>query len=247
MKIPKTIHYCWFGGGEKSDLMKKCIESWNKVMPEYEIIEWNESNFYSENRYFNEALELKKYAFASDYARLKIIYEHGGVYLDTDVEVLKDLTPILDKGDFMAMEKTCNVATGLGFAAEKNNEVVGRLLQDYDNISFVTEEGYDNMPCPQRNTLALKEYNFQPKQVIQQIKNVIIYPSDYFCPMNYDTGEINLTENTYTIHHYAYSWASEDSKKLLEVKRKIFNKFPPKFARLIFNIYNKLTRIFKKR
>ena len=193
IEIPKKIHYCWFGGNEKSDLMKKCIESWKSVLPEYEIIEWNEEKFYSDNRYFQEALRMKKYAFASDYARLKIILDHGGVYLDTDVEVLKDLTPILENGGFLALETTNNVATGLGFAAEKGNEVIKKILDSYSEIPFITEKGIDNMPCPQRNTQVLKEeYGFKTSQIIQKVGNITIYPSDYFCPMNYDTGKVEI-------------------------------------------------------
>ena len=247
MQIPKKIHYCWFGRGEKNDLMKTCIESWKSMMPDYEIIEWNEDNFCSDNRYFNEALAMKKYAFASDYARLKIIYDNGGLYLDTDVEIIKDLTPILNNGPFMALETSNNVATGLGFYAEKNNELVGEILHSYDKIPFVTENAIDNTPCPQRNTLVLKQYGFQYKQIVQKIKNVTIYPAEYFCPMNYDTAKIHTTKNTYTIHHYSYSWADEDSKKLLEVKRKIFKILPSKLAQFVFNVYNKLTRGLKKK
>ena len=242
-EIPKKIHYCWFGGGEKSDLMKKCIKSWKDKMPTYEIIEWNESNFVSDNQYFRQALEMKKYAFASDYARLKIVYEEGGVYLDTDVEIIKDLTPILANGGFMALETSNNVATGLGFAAEKGNEIVGKILDSYKDIPFITKQGIDNMPCPQRNTLSLKECGFCPKQVIQKIENITIYPSEYFCPMDYDTGKITLTNNTYAIHHYSYSWADEESKEILEIKRKIFGVFPKKIAQLVFNVVNKVRKI----
>ena len=93
-EIPKIIHYCWFGKNEKPEIVKKCIESWKKYMPDYEIFEWNENNFLDTNTYFNEALSMGKYAFASDFARLKIVYENGGIYLDTDVEIIKSLDDI---------------------------------------------------------------------------------------------------------------------------------------------------------
>lgn len=247
IKVPKKIHYCWFGGGEKTELMNRCIESWKTMMSDYEIIEWNESNFISDNQYFQQALQMKKYAFASDYARLKIIYEEGGIYLDTDVEVIKDLTSILAFGGFMAMETSNNMNTGLGFAAERGDEIVGKILESYKDIPFITDKGIDSMPCPQRNTAVLKEYGFKAEPTIQKIKDITVYPPEYFCPMNYDTGELHLTENTYTIHHYAYTWADENSKKLLEIKRKIFNKFPPKTAQFVFNVYNKLARMFGRK
>ena len=118
--IPKIIHYCWFGRGAKSDLMQKCISSWKMFMPNYKIIEWNEDNVdFKANTYLEEAYELKKYAFMSDYVRLKVIYEYGGIYLDTDVELLKSLEPILKKGGFFSFEREQTIATGLGFAAER--------------------------------------------------------------------------------------------------------------------------------
>lgn len=246
MEIPKIIHYCWFGGGELTDLAKKCIASWKRFCPDFEIVEWNEKNFFSDNQYFQEALSRGMFAFASDYARLKIIYDEGGIYFDTDVEIIKDISPLLDEQGFLAMESRDRVNTGLGFAAEKGNEIVGKLLASYDGIPFVVNGVIDKTPCPRRNTQVLKECGFQPKLIIQDLKNLKVYPPEYFCPMNCDTGKINLTKNTFTIHHFSYSWADEESKKIVEIKRKLFRVFPPKVAQFLFNIINKIRRIFKR-
>ncbi len=245
-EIPKVIHYCWFGKNEKPEIVIRCIESWKKYMPDYEIIEWNEDNFIDDNTYYREALSMGKYAFASDFARLKIVYENGGVYLDTDVEIIKNFEHILETGGFLGFENTKNVATGIGFAAPRHDETILHLLNSYEGISFLTNNGFDNMPCPQRNTKSLVELGLEQNGKMQKIGALTIYPKDYFCPVDYDTGKTNLTANTVSIHHYGYSWADKDDKKLLDIKRKIFRIFPPKLAQFVFNVVNKIRRIFKK-
>ena len=134
MSIPKVIHYCWFGKGEMPKLAKKCIKSWKKYCPDYEIICHNEDNFDCfQNRYMSEAYQAKKWAFVSDYARLKIIYDNGGIYLDTDVEIIKPIDDLLRNKGFMGFDEKGIVATGLGFGAEKGNEIIGEFLKDYNN------------------------------------------------------------------------------------------------------------------
>ncbi len=143
--IPKVIHYCWFGGGEKSRLMKKCIKSWKKYCPDYEIIEWNEDNFDVNGIEFTKgAYNAKKWAFVTDYARLDIIYKHGGIYLDTDVELLKPLDELLKYKGFFGFEEMGMVNTGVGFGAEKGNLLVKQMRDDYNNDVY----SKDSETCP---------------------------------------------------------------------------------------------------
>lgn len=141
MSIPKIIHYCWFGGGAISPENRKCMESWKKYCPDYKIIEWNDQNFdISTNRYAQQAYEAKKYAFVSDYVRLAVLYEYGGIYLDTDVELVRPLDELLELPGFMGFQTNNEVATGLGFGARKGNSVVQALLRDYDALDFYSRK-----------------------------------------------------------------------------------------------------------
>ena len=162
MSIPKIIHYCWFGGGPISPESRKCIESWKKYCPDYKIIEWNEQNFeISQNRYAQQAYEAKKYAFVSDYVRLAVLYEYGGIYLDTDVELVRPLDELLEHKGFIGMEhsapspygRTLLVNTGSGVGAEPGCEMIGKMLAAYRNAAFVQETGEPDLrTCTQRDT-----------------------------------------------------------------------------------------------
>ena len=235
MSIPKVIHYCWFGKGKMPKLANKCIKSWKKYCPDYKIICHNEDNFdMTQNRYLNEAYKAGKWAFVSDYARLKIIYDNGGIYLDTDVELIKPIDDLLLTKGFMGFDEKGIVATGLGFGAEKGNEIVSDFLKDYDNIPFVLPDGsYDLTPCPDRNTEALKRLGMDIKNTNQTFRDITFLPDEYLCPMNYYTGKKTITENTYSIHHYSASWTSVVTKRTTRIKRiigvrlydKIYGKF----------------------
>ena len=235
MSIPKIIHYCWFGKGELPKLAKKCIKSWKKYCPDYEIICHNEDNFdLNQNRYLSEAYKAGKWAFVSDYVRLKVIYDNGGIYLDTDVELIKPIDDLLSNEGFMGFDEKGIVATGLGFGAEKGNEIVAEFLKDYDNISFILPDGsYDVTPCPDRNTEALKRLGMDITNTNQNFKGVTFFPDEYFCPMNYYTGKKTITKNTYSIHHYSASWTSKVTKRTTRIKRiigvKMYNKIYGKF------------------
>ena len=239
MSIPKVIHYCWFGKAEMPKLTKKCIKSWEKYCPDYEIICHTEENFdITQNRYMREAFEAKKWAFVSDYARLKIIYDNGGIYLDTDVELIKPIDELLKNKGFMGFDEKGIVATGLGFGAEKGNEIIGEFLKDYDNLPFVMTDGsYDLTPCPDRNTEALKRLGMDVDIKNQTFMDVEFLPCDYLCPMDYYTGKKNITQNTYSIHHYSASWTSDVTKRTTMIKRiigtnlynKLYGKFLHKF------------------
>ena len=187
MSIPKIIHYCWFGGGPISEADRKCMESWKKYCPDYKIIEWNEQNFeISANRYAQQAYEAKKYAFVSDYARLAVVYEYGGIYLDTDVELVRPLDELLELPGFMGFQNNNEVATGLGFGACKGNPVVQALLRDYDALDFIKADGsVDLTPCPERNTKVLQTLGVRVDGTRQSIAEMEIFPAEYFCPMEF--------------------------------------------------------------
>lgn len=228
MNIPKKIHYCWFGGNPLNDLGKKCLESWKKFFPDYEIIEWNESNFdVNCCQYVKEAYEAKKWAFVSDYARFKILYEQGGVYFDTDVEVIKSFDKILEKGSYMGSErKTASINPGIGFAVEAGHPFIKELLDDYDKSSFKKEDGsLDLTTIVDRTTAFLKVHGLEDKNEIQTVAGITIYPVDYFCPIDMETGKLTITENTCSIHRYAASWVDDYSKfrgKVYKIIRRCF-------------------------
>lgn len=202
--IPKKIHYCWFGRGELTAKSKKCIESWKKYCPDYEIIEWNEDNFdIYQNEYTKKVYNEKKYAFLSDYVRLKVVYEYGGIYLDTDVEIIKPLDNLLDNKAYFGFEINEYVNTGLGFGAEKGNRAVEVLLKEYDILLDGTK---DVIGCPQLNTKGLVKLGLLRNGQLQQLPGCIVYPADYFNPYDDPTGRLKKTKNTYSIHWYAKSW-----------------------------------------
>ena len=235
MSIPKVIHYCWFGRGEMPRLAEKCIKSWKEKCPDYEIICWNEDNFdLTQNEYMRQAYEARKFAFVSDFVRLKVIYDHGGIYLDTDVELLKSLDPLLQNKAYMGFDEKGIVATGLGFGAEKGNSILGEFLKDYEDISFILPDGsYDLTPCPDRNTRTLKELGMDLNVHSQTFMDTVFLPQDYLCPMDYYTGKKAITKNTYSIHHYNASWTSPVTKRTTFVKRiigvKMYDKLYGKF------------------
>ena len=213
--IPKKIHYCWFGGNPLNDLGKKCYETWKKYFPDYEIIEWNESNFDVHCcKYVEEAYEAKKWAFVSDYARFKVIYEQGGVYFDTDVEVINQMDDILSRGAYMGSErKFMCVNPGIGFAVEPRHPFIKELLDDYEKSSFVKEDGsLDLTTIVDRTTKFLKSHGLEDANEIQTVAGITVYPVDYFCPIDMDTGKLEITENTRSIHRYAASWVDDYSK-----------------------------------
>lgn len=229
MSIPKIIHYCWFGENPLPELAQKCITSWKKYCPDYEIKEWNESNFdLNCCDYVQEAYGAKKWAFVSDVARLSIVYQYGGVYLDTDVELLKPLDKLLEMPAFFGAEADSLINTGLGFGAEKGNNIVRALLDDYSGLHFRKEDGtFDTTACPKRNTCVFEKagYSTSEKQ-IWCTKDATVFPPEYFCPVNYKTGHTEITPLAYSIHHYSESWLSEQEKYHVRLTRKITNTVP---------------------
>jgi len=205
--IPKVIHYCWVGGKPLPEKHRACIASWRRMMPDAEIKEWNETNYdFHQNAYMDEAYRAKKWGFVPDYARLDIVYRYGGIYLDTDVEMLKPLDPLLD-APFCGFESKENVALGLIFAAEAGNETIRRLRDAYDGLHFLNEDGSVNQkPSPVLQTEELRKLGLRDDDgAVQRVAGLKVYPKDYFAPKTLD-GDCTLTANTYCIHHYEASW-----------------------------------------
>lgn len=214
--IPKVIHYCWFGGNPLPKMAKKCIESWKLFFPDYEIIEWNETNYDISKtpQYVQEAYELKKWAFVSDYARLQIVYENGGIYFDTDVEVRKSFDFVLSHNAFFGFEVGKYINTGLGFGAVKHLDVLKVMINDYQDIHFRLEDGsLDQTSCPIRNTLALLRIGLNQNNSFQILGNdIVILPTCFMCPVDFNTGDINITKDTISIHWYSASWFYNNDK-----------------------------------
>lgn len=207
--IPKRIHYCWFGEKELSEKAKKCISSWKRYCPDYEIREWNETNYdVHQNAYTRFCYKSKKYAFLSDYARLQIIYNEGGIYFDVDVEVVKKFDELLQYEAFYGFETADFVNTGLGFGAMVQHETVRKMLDEYipflDGKSGVTG-------CPGLNTEALKKMGLIPNGKRQTVSGAVILPADVLNPYDDPTGILRKTENTFSIHWYSKSWMSRSS------------------------------------
>ena len=212
--IPKKIHYCWIGGNPLPESAKKCIQSWKKYCPDYEIIEWNENNYdFTQNEYMKEALENKKWGFVPDYARLDIVYRHGGIYLDTDVEIVKSFDDLLLYNGFAGFESKEYVNLGQGFGAEPNNSVIKALLDSYQKLRFVDENGkIDLTASPVLNTITLEQLGIIRNGSYQEVAGFSIFPTDYLCPKSLNDGIIRMTENTYSIHHFEASWFTEEQQ-----------------------------------
>lgn len=240
--IPKIIHYCWFGGNPLPKLAIDCIASWKKYLPEYEIIEWNETNFPIDDYVFaKQALENRKFAFISDVCRLYALDKMGGIYMDTDVEVLKSFNDFLHLTAFSGFENDDFVPTGM-MASEKGSQWVIDLLKYYDNRSFIKENGELDI---QSNTFIITEMmvqkGFVMNNTFQEIKNyVTFYPNDYFCPKSYVTGNIDLTKNSYCIHHFAKSWTPLKHKWQNILKLKIMKVFGYKRVQFFIDLLKKL-------
>lgn len=240
MAIPKVIHYCWFGGNPLPDKVRKCIESWKKFCPDYRIICWNESNYdVNKIRYTKEAYNEKKWAFVSDYARLDIIYENGGIYLDTDVELICSLDILLHNNVFLAIDKErILVNTGLGFGAVPKSELINDLKQVYERISFYKVDGSINTKaCTYYVTEKLGSYGYKRMDVIQEVAGACILPSSYFCPIDYNDGSLIITAETIGIHWYDMSWFSDEDRYLHHMEIKLKRRFPAYFAIPIAKIY----------
>ena len=226
--IPRIIHYCWFGGNPMPVDVKTYINSWEKYCPDYEIQEWNESNFdVSENNYCREAYESKKWAFVSDYVRLKVLYEYGGFYMDTDVEVVKSLNPLRIYDAVSGYESKTHIQTGT-LGACRNNEWIGMLLKDYDGRHFIRKDGSLDLKTNVQSITKLTLKRYRTKLLGQKVtfgKNMVILPFDYLCAKHWDTGVIDRTSNTFTIHHFKGSWVTDEMKRYNNLLDKYYKKY----------------------
>lgn len=219
--IPKIIHYCWFGNSEKPAIVQHCINSWKIKLPDYKLIEWNECNFdINSNQYVKEAYENKKYAFVSDYVRVYALYNMGGIYFDTDVEVFKSLDPFLDNESFWGFEEQNYIATST-IGAKKGNRLIKLFLDFYEGKSYnELSENLETSTNVQIVTNIMKNIGFEidgKKQSIEGIGSV--YPQNYFSPYDYINLINKKDENTYTIHHFYKSWISPKDKLKSNTKK----------------------------
>lgn len=233
--IPKVIHYCWFGGKPLPEEYKKNIETWKKFMPDYKIIKWDETNYdYNKIKFTKEAYESKKWAFVTDYARLDIIYNYGGIYLDTDVEVIKKFDDLLNNKAFMGIESGNYINTGLGFGAIAKHKGIKANMKEYEKMSFYDDEGLEKMiNCPMITTNLLKKNGAKLDGNIENVMDICIYPMEFFCPLDYYTGKMKITSNTYSIHKYSMSWGSNVGKKQYLFQRKMTNLIGKKLSTII--------------
>ena len=217
--IPKIIHYCWFGGKRLSEDAKKYIESWRKFCPDYVIMEWNEANFdVNSIPYVKEAYEQKKWAFVSDYARLYALKNYGGIYLDTDVEIIKKLDSFLQNEAFIGAESKYSICTAV-IGAEKNAKFIEELMHLYDDIHFVSGKKIDTTPNSQRIFKYLEaNYNYRNSEFPICWNNCTLYPKDYFSPINCYTFKQEITDNTYCIHRFAGTWKNKSELYLNKAK-----------------------------
>ena len=251
--IPKVIHYCWFGGNPLPELAEKCILSWKKYLPDYEVKEWNESNFdLNSCEYIKEAYQAKKWAFVSDYARFWILYHEGGLYFDTDVEIINPLDKIIKQGPFIGCEeiqkkngeKSLGANPGLGLGAISGMNFYREILDYYENIHFSNENGIVETVVD-HTTRLLERSDWIPNGKIQKIEDIYIYPSEYFGPYNYLTGKMNITAHTVSVHHYAATWHSKLEEKIIKIERCDRNQHPVEYRlrraiSMPFRVVNKL-------
>lgn len=243
--IPKVIHYCWFGRKPLPAIARRCIASWKTFLPDYKIQEWNEDNFdINIIPYVTEAYNAKKYAFVSDYARFWILYNYGGLYFDTDVEILRKMDYIIDKGPFMGFEqpdeetkqfnksKYC-VAPGLGLGVNPGLGLYKEILDYYNTLHFLGADGKPNpITIVKHTTDILKSKGLKLNNELQQIDGVWIYPWETFCPQSYFTKKIQISKDTVSIHLYSDSWNSPYNK----FKKFIIRQIGPTLTRFVVNL-----------
>ena len=226
--IPRIIHYCWFGRNPLPASAQKCIASWRKFLPDYVIKEWNEDNFdVNIIPYTRQAYEAKKYAFVSDYARFWILYHYGGLYFDTDVEVIKPFDDIVERGAFMGLEidgtkkdTKIAIAPGLGLGAEADMDIYKEILDGFAKLDFYDANGKRNhfSMIPMVTEMFLKR-GLKANGQIQRLDRITIYPQCFFNPYNSLNGRLQLTSETHSIHWYSASWMDSRTLWLFKVKR----------------------------
>lgn len=219
--IPKIIHYCWFGGKEKPDNVKKCIQSWKDKLPGYQFIEWNEDNFeFAAIPYSKEAYAAKKYAFVSDVARIQGLLKFGGIYMDTDVEVLKDFEPLLEHECILGFEEKNFVATSL-MGAVKEHPLFKEFADIYKGLRFIDEDGNINTETNVKKlTEMLKKQGLKCDNQMQVLRGgITVFPQEYFSPYDYINCYYKITENSFCVHHFFVSWMPWGTKLKKNIKK----------------------------
>lgn len=247
--IPKIIHYCWFGGKPEPEDVKKCIASWKKYLPDYKIIRWDETNYdVHRNKYMSDAYKERKWAFVSDYCRLDVVYLYGGIYLDTDVEVLRSWDDLLTEEMFCGFEirdpivikditkVEYSVAFGLGFGCKQKHPVIKEMLDLYEKLNFYNNDGSLNLiACPRYQTEVLCNHGLIPNNETQRFDSGIAFSPEYFCPQSNITDKmLMLTDRTYSIHHFSRTWQTGTQRLLI---RNVLNKWLP------YNLSDFLSRV----
>lgn len=220
--IPRKIHYCWFSGKEMPAYLVKCMDSWKRFCPDYEIVRWDENNYDIEKyAYMKDAYAMKKWGFVPDIARLDILYNHGGIYIDTDVELIRNLDSLLSLEAFAGVEKWGSVNMGGCSGAVPKHPMIKRMLDFRKDERFIREDGSMNLTtCGYYETTPLMHMGFKPNNTVQNIGGMTIFSSDFFHPYDYMSGETYVTENTYSIHHFNGGWLDEKNREEREKTRK---------------------------
>lgn len=269
--IPRQIHYCWFGGKPLGQKELSCIESWRRFLPDYEIVRWDETNFDVRCcAYASEAYDVGKWAFASDYARFKILFENGGLYFDTDVELIASIEDIISKGPYMGFETDCALSSnktavksgylptvnpGVGLSAVPGMSLYREILASYEEDHFVGADGSHNQTTiVHRVTGILRNHGLRDTSGLQEVAGITIYPSEYFSPKDFYTGVVTVTDNTRSIHHFAMSWFTEEEKHQYGIRSTLLRKgISFKTANIVsglitamkFHDFERLTKRFK--
>lgn len=222
MKSVKKIHYIWVGGRKKPALVKKCIRSWEKFFPDWEIIEWNESNLdININEYCKQAYEAKKYAFVSDVLRFDVLYRYGGLYFDTDVEVIKSFETIINEYEAFSGFENEYINPGLVlYSAYPGNSLFKEMLDIYSQEKFALEDGYNTKTVCEYFTELMCNYGLKQNNQLQTINGFTVFPRTFFCPVDSIWRRQEFTKDTYTIHRFAASWVGRKQKLEYLYKRK---------------------------
>jgi hypothetical protein len=256
--IPKIIHYCWLSGDEFPPQIQKCIESWKKHLPDYEFMLWDTIKFdLDSNIWVKQAFENKKYAFAADYIRLYAVYNYGGIYMDTDVEVKKSFNDLLNRPYFIGTEGNYEIEAGI-FGSERKSSWLKVCLEYYDRKTFIEKDGSFNITTlpkimksqilTQRSIKLVAPINVSHQQQEKKSDTLFMFPKDYFCAKNHLSGKIEDSPNTYTVHHFAMSWLPKSEKLRVIIKRKLFTLFGINIVNIVIHILGlrKLKRFFAK-
>ena len=242
--IPKIIHYVWLGENKKSELFYRCLESWKKFCPDFEIKEWNEKNFdFSSSPYAQEAYKAKKYGFVADYIRMKVLKEYGGIYLDTDIEITKSIDNLLNNDFVISFENGAYCETAF-LGSTKNHPLTTLMIDYYLNKHFSNGKKLDCTPNTPIITHFLRKYfglklnNKTQKLVFKENKNITatVFSRDYFAPLNYTTKKLKVTQNTYAIHYFNATWFTGKLKAQEKFLRGVYYCVTP----FVFNIFARL-------